>query len=179
MNIDYWKRRYRQRPGDSGAGSEPPFTTAKADYCERFLRPGMKVLDFGCGNRNTQNEIRRRVPGIEWTSFDPAIAEYASTIPGFGFQGEVRFDAILALEVLEHVVDRRAQFQTALSLWLMSRLLIVTQPLHSSGGSHIDITGQPIASVLLASATGAFAHVPGIFGSPQRQTMIIALEQAP
>jgi SAM-dependent methyltransferase len=75
-------------------------------YAARYLKPGMVVLDVGCG----EGGLQRSLPGVEYWGLDmnfggkrpqilaETIADHAARLPG-------HYDAVCAFQVAEHVAD--------------------------------------------------------------------------
>jgi len=66
------------------------------NHCNRNVSNVKTVLDFGCGTGVLGDHIRRHCKGITVTSYDPSI-------PGLDKIPKGNFDAIISVDVLEHV----------------------------------------------------------------------------
>lgn len=87
-------------PSVSAAKGEPYYANGRADVITMLRRPVGRVLDVGCGAGATAPGLRRagatEIVGVEPV---PDAAERASGIL------DGRFDSILCLDVVEHLVD--------------------------------------------------------------------------
>ena len=121
QTIRFWDRiaeRYARRPvADEAAYQE------KLRVTRQYLRPDMRVLEFGCGTGSTAIAHAPHVKHILATDISPKMieiaqekaaaeaisnVEFASTsIEGLDIEDE-SMDAVLALSILHLIEDRRA-----------------------------------------------------------------------
>lgn len=131
--LDYWEARARRFAAD-GAGlaavcsfGMPPFYNRAIDLCQRLalrpwlkVRPGMRVLDVGCGVGRWSRLLAARgasVTGIDHSA--TMIAEARRRARAQPLRGRVRFlvqdlaalqaadkyDLVLSVTVLQHIIE--------------------------------------------------------------------------
>lgn len=99
-------------------------------YAARWLLPGMKVLDVGCGEGGLQHSL----PGVDYWGLDmnfggkrpqilsETIAEHAVRLPN-------HYDAVCAFQVAEHVADPLGFVRDLLKALKPGGQLLVSVPL--------------------------------------------------
>ncbi|WP_224369030.1 class I SAM-dependent methyltransferase [Hyalangium versicolor] len=91
--------------------ADPPFVferpTRLAAWVARFVRPGMRVLDYGGGEGLLARTLRE--VGIDAVSWDPFYDDASEKPAG-------SFDLVTCFEVVEHVPDQRRLFFELASL---------------------------------------------------------------
>lgn len=107
------------------------------------LKPGMRVLDVGCGNGFACGEFLKRgctVVGIDLS--EQGIAQARLAHPGGRFEilpaddqilqrlGETPFDLVISTEVVEHLYDPRSYVRGCLSALNPGGRFICTTPYH-------------------------------------------------
>ena len=141
--------------GDSGgfrySGDELPLMAAAVhwrSYVAELVRPhlGPSVLEVGAGIGSNIPYLRRP-PVREWTAVepdatqaaqirDPAVRVVVGTLAAIG--AAERFDAILYLDVLEHIADDAAELRSAAAHLATGGRLIVLTPAHAWLTSPMD-----------------------------------------
>ena len=141
------------RSGDSGwrgdgasfrySGEELPLMARAVhwkSYVAELVRPhlGPSVLEVGAGIGSNIAYLRRP-PVREWTAVEPDTAQAAQILdPGVrvvvgtlaAIEAAERFDAILYLDVLEHVADDAAELRGAATHLAPGGRLVVLAPAH-------------------------------------------------
>jgi 2-polyprenyl-3-methyl-5-hydroxy-6-metoxy-1,4-benzoquinol methylase len=135
----------------AGAAPQYPYYSAQADHTRGYLLPSVAralscsstgaVLEVGCGNGGTAEWLRCRgwnVTAIDTSESGVAIAQ--KQYGGIRFEvmsacddlhrnlGE--FDAILSLEVIEHLYDPRTFVRNAFSALKPGGVLVLSTPYH-------------------------------------------------
>jgi SAM-dependent methyltransferase len=134
--LEYWEAR-AQRFAAEGAGlaavcsfGMPPFYNRAIDLCQRLalerwlrVRPGMRVLDVGCGVGRWSRQLAARGASVTGIDLSPTmIAEAARRTRAAPLRGECRFlvqnlahldagdkfDLVLGVTVLQHILDAAA-----------------------------------------------------------------------
>lgn len=70
----------------------------------RFLRPHVRVLEIGAGDRRMEKEVKRKFSEIEYKSFDIDTALHHDFYDLKSIQGE--FDLIFGFELIEHMTPQ-------------------------------------------------------------------------
>ena len=118
-------------------------------YCARFIAPGSRVLDIGCGDGAFGALLR----DVDYVGLEPNCRERT---PGEGGAGVCAmdldrflagdpegFDVVCAFQVAEHVADPGAFLGKAVSCLKPGGLLCVSVPSHDSFLR--DVTNSPLA----------------------------------
>jgi len=126
-----------------GSAPAPSHTYLLGPVLARLSAAGArKVLDLGCGNGAFAAALAHRgfdVTGLDQSASGIEAARYS--YPGVPFvRGDVceplpaehagRFDAVVAVEVIEHLLLPRRLMEAALSALRPGGLLVVTTPYH-------------------------------------------------
>ena len=124
-------------------GSEWP----RYRWVERWINKGDKVLDVGCNSGQIIRNLQSRVPRVDTygVDIDPEHIEFCKSrdqLPQryFVCAGEyvdtcfpkVRFDVVMALEVIEHVPHLRPFLTALLHVLKPGGLLVVSTPMPHS-----------------------------------------------
>ena len=120
------------------AAPRHPWELARADHILRLLRgaglpPAARVLDAGSGDSFVASAVRRTLPEADVTCWDAHYtdADLADAPTGtrrVRQEPDGLFDAVLALDVIEHVEDDVAFLQTLRAHVSDSGVLLVTVP---------------------------------------------------
>lgn len=102
----------------------------------------LKILEVGCGNGSFAAKLEKQghqIHGIDVSESGIRIAKkrgltanftQSSAYESFSVLGNAKFDAIIAIEVIEHLFDPRTFFQNAFDNLVPSGKLILTTPYH-------------------------------------------------
>lgn len=127
---------------EAGLHTVPVLRRAIIEMMPR-LRPGMRLLDIGCGNGYWCGQLH--APGVEVVGIDPSaegISVACRSHPGIRFEqlpvtanllevlGERPFDAVLSVEVVEHVYAPRDWAAGAFGALKPGGRLVCTTPYH-------------------------------------------------
>lgn len=94
-------------------------------------RPGASVLDIGCGKGNLLRYLRRRDPELQLAGIDVAANDSGDGIEFLHgdfltWKFDRKFDAVVSLQVIEHMTDPRIFAQRASELCREGSLVIVS-----------------------------------------------------
>lgn len=115
----------------------------------RFLRPGYRVLEIGCGNGNvlrTLSRVCRQGIVVGFDLFLEGLLLASRRTNCALVQGDIRFppfgapfDIVCMLDVLEHIRDDRAALSRAWELVVPGGVILITVPARASLWSYFDV----------------------------------------
>jgi cyclopropane fatty-acyl-phospholipid synthase-like methyltransferase len=104
-------------------------------FVERtFLRPGVRVLDFGAATGSLVACLRGRAIAADGFEFSRAAREHCAKKRGFGLIGDLTeiapasYDLITMIEVIEHLTDLRSTLEMLHATLKPGGTLLVTTP---------------------------------------------------
>lgn len=97
LSIELEKERYDLHDNTAANTGYVSFLTEVADVVQPLHRPGMSLLDYGCGKNAVLCGILEK-RGIECCRYDPLYAHPLPATPNC-------FDGIILCEVVEHLRD--------------------------------------------------------------------------
>ncbi|MFO0991228.1 MAG: class I SAM-dependent methyltransferase [Hyphomicrobiales bacterium] len=135
--------------GDNVDASGYAHKTSKSGHHHPYLRPTVlrelagrnRIFDLGCGNGSFASVLNQY--GFDVTGVDPSLEEIAEARKAYpslklhsgsaydnlaALYGE--FDAMISLEVIEHIYDPRSYARTLFSLVKPEGIAIVSTPYH-------------------------------------------------
>lgn len=118
-----------------GPSARHPWELARAVLVEELmasrLSPGAALLDVGCGDGYTGLRLARR-SGASWVGVDQAFSASRPQQDSYRFLADIdparRFDALLLLDVLEHVKEDGAFLREALTKLRPGAWVLITVP---------------------------------------------------
>lgn len=78
-----------------------PLVKKEIDLIEKFLKPNIRVLEIGAGDRKLLDKIQAKVSEVHYKSFDIDRSSYHDFYKLDDVNGE--FDLILGFEIIEHM----------------------------------------------------------------------------
>jgi len=93
-----------------------------------FLKPGNRILDFGCGPEKTWSELLKN-NGYDVSTYDPHFDNNSEWL-------NLTFDAITAIEVFEHMSSPAKELEVINSCLNKGSFLILRTMLHNKNWNH-------------------------------------------
>lgn len=100
----------------------------------KYIRPGMRVLDFGAGTGHLVMSLRKAGINAEGLEYSKAARDYCATHRGFPLSSSLgvfppgAFDLITMIEVVEHLTDLWGTLSNVRDLLTPNGTLFITTP---------------------------------------------------
>jgi len=136
------------------------------------LRPAARVAEIGCGNARLLHELKRRGFDVVGTEFSPEVIARVGKLTDVPIvQGGIEriepnsVDALISIDVLEHVHDPPAFLKSHVRVLCPGGLMLVHTPVHEKANDpyaysvgmlwklyHLYLFGRPLLERLLNEA---------------------------